>query len=91
MQNMIPYRDYSVRQVAARLSPQWNQLDLSADHVGFAVDRVTLRHAPLPQILQSSCLYHSTKGGLVVAQFIEALHYKWEGCRFDSRWCHRNF
>jgi hypothetical protein len=25
-----------------------------------------------------------------VAQFIEALRYKPEGCRFDSRWHHSN-
>jgi hypothetical protein len=26
-----------------------------------------------------------------VAQLVEALHYKPEGCGFDSRWCHWNF
>jgi hypothetical protein len=26
----------------------------------------------------------------VVAQLGEALHYKPEGCRFDSRWCYWN-
>ena len=29
--------------------------------------------------------------GLVVVQLVEALHYKPEGSRFDSRWCHWNF
>jgi RimJ/RimL family protein N-acetyltransferase len=24
-------------------------------------------------------------------QLVEALHYKLEGCRFDSWWCHWNF
>jgi len=26
-----------------------------------------------------------------VAQLVEALHYKPQGCGFDSRWCHWNF
>jgi hypothetical protein len=26
-----------------------------------------------------------------VAHLVDALRYKPEGCRFDSRWCHRNF
>ena len=26
-----------------------------------------------------------------VAQVVEALRYKPEGCGFDSRWCHWNF
>ena len=29
--------------------------------------------------------------GYVVAQLVEALHYKPESCRFNSRWCHWNF
>jgi len=29
--------------------------------------------------------------GHAVAQLVEALRYKSEGCGFDSRWCHRNF
>jgi len=29
--------------------------------------------------------------GHVVAQLVEALHYKSEGHGFDSRWCHWNF
>ena len=29
--------------------------------------------------------------GYVVAQLVEALSYKPEGRRFDSRWCHWNF
>jgi len=27
-------------------------------------------------------------GTLLVAQLVEALRYKPEGCGFDSRWCH---
>jgi hypothetical protein len=30
-------------------------------------------------------------GTLLVAQLVEALHYKPEGRGFDSRWCHWNF
>ena len=30
-------------------------------------------------------------GGHAVAQLVEALRYKPEGCGFDSRWCHWNF
>jgi len=30
-------------------------------------------------------------GGHAVAQLVEALRYKSEGCRLDSRWCHWNF
>jgi len=29
--------------------------------------------------------------GHAVAQLVEALRYKPEGCGFDSRWCHWNF
>jgi hypothetical protein len=29
--------------------------------------------------------------GQAVAQLVEALRYKSEGCGFDSRWCHWNF
>ena len=29
--------------------------------------------------------------GHEVAQLVEALCYKPEGCGFDSRWCHWNF
>jgi hypothetical protein len=28
---------------------------------------------------------------ICVAQLVEALHYKLEGLRFDSQWCHWNF
>jgi hypothetical protein len=28
---------------------------------------------------------------MVVAQLVEALRYKPEGCGFDFRWCHWNF
>ena len=34
---------------------------------------------------------HHKLGGYVVAQSVEALCYKLEGCRFDSRWCHWKF
>jgi hypothetical protein len=27
----------------------------------------------------------------VVAQLVEAVRYKLEGCCLDSRWCHQNF
>jgi hypothetical protein len=35
-------------------------------------------------------LFRQHPGGTVhaVAQLIEALHYKPEGCGFDSPWCH---
>jgi hypothetical protein len=33
----------------------------------------------------------ATGQGHVVAQLVEALRYKPEHCRFDSRWCHWNF
>ena len=29
--------------------------------------------------------------GQAVAQLVEALRYKLEGCGFDSRWCHWSF
>jgi hypothetical protein len=29
--------------------------------------------------------------GKAVAQLVEALRYKPEGCEFDSRWCHCKF
>jgi len=37
--------------------------------------------------------YHSTSQTEehVVVQMVEALHYKLEGHRFDSQWCHWNF
>ena len=31
------------------------------------------------------------KMGHAVAQLVETLRYKLEGCGFDSRWCHWNF
>jgi hypothetical protein len=31
------------------------------------------------------------KQGQAVVQLVEALHYKLEGRRIDSRWCHWNF
>jgi hypothetical protein len=34
---------------------------------------------------------HQINVGHVVAQLVEALRYKLEGCGFDSRWCQRNF
>jgi hypothetical protein len=30
-------------------------------------------------------------GTLLVAQLVEALRYKLEGCGIDSQWCHWNF
>ena len=53
----------------------------------------------LPSVLIScqfsSLLDHLTKLlyalGYLVVQLVEALHYKMEGPRFNSRWCHRNF
>jgi hypothetical protein len=33
----------------------------------------------------------SHSGGHAVAQFVETLRYKMEGCGFDSRWCHWYF
>jgi hypothetical protein len=33
----------------------------------------------------------SSQSGHVVAQLVEALHYKSEGHGFNSRWCHWNF
>ena len=33
----------------------------------------------------------SKTGEHAVAQLVEALGYKPEGCGFDSRWCHWNF
>ena len=32
--------------------------------------------------------YYEIAGTLLVAQLVEALRYKQEGGRFDSRWCH---
>jgi hypothetical protein len=34
---------------------------------------------------------HICMWGDVVAQLVEALHYKPEGCWFDSQWCQWNF
>jgi len=36
-------------------------------------------------VTQGICLVGDT-----VAPLVEALHYKPEGCRFDSGWCHWN-
>jgi hypothetical protein len=46
---------------------------------------VVLAH--LPEILTSITCFR----GHAVAQLVEALRYKSEGRRFDSRWCHWNF
>jgi hypothetical protein len=37
-------------------------------------------------IMPNYSALHNTK-----AQLVEALHYKPEGCRFNSQWCHWNF
>jgi hypothetical protein len=38
------------------------------------------------------CIAHaSSRGTLLVAQLVQALRYKPEGRRFDSRWSHWNF
>jgi hypothetical protein len=37
------------------------------------------------------CQYSKSGGTLLVAQLVEALRYKPEGCGFDSQWCHWNF
>jgi hypothetical protein len=44
-------------------------------------------------LLCCAVLWPSTIGGRghTVAQLVEALRYKSEGCGFDSRWCHGNF
>jgi len=36
-------------------------------------------------------LFLITCVGHAVAQLVEALRYKPEGCGFDSGWCHLNF
>ena len=36
-------------------------------------------------------LNYSSMGGYAVAQLVEGLRYKSEGCGFDSRWCHWTF
>jgi len=47
--------------------------------------------------LHTNAQYHNlkdhylNKGGHMVAQLVETLRYKPEGCGFDSRWCHWNF
>jgi len=38
---------------------------------------------------KNECYNQST--GIAVAQLVEAMRYKPEGRRFDSRWCHWNF
>jgi hypothetical protein len=40
------------------------------------------------QVLHVECTWYSTKLEHAVAQLVEALRYKQEGCGFDSRWCH---
>ena len=49
----------------------------------------------LPKICEhsfsSSYSIETHRGTLLVVQLVEALRYKWEGCGFDSRWCHWNF
>ena len=42
----------------------------------------------LIQFVQAIWLFEGT---LLVAQLVEALRYKSEGCGFDSLWCHWNF
>jgi hypothetical protein len=45
-----------------------------------------------PIAIASLRLSDGLKGGtLLVAQLVEALHYKPESRGFDSRWCHWNF
>jgi hypothetical protein len=35
--------------------------------------------------------YMGGGGGVAVAQLVESLHYKLEGCGFDARWGHQIF
>jgi len=42
----------------------------------------------LIQFVQAIWLFEGT---LLVAQLVEALRYKSEGCGFDSLWCHWKF
>jgi len=42
-------------------------------------------------VITALLMYILLWGTLLVAQLVEALRYKSEGRRFDSRWCHRNF
>ena len=44
-----------------------------------------------PLLLRQLQTSFSLNRGHVVAQLVEALHYKPEGRGFDSRWCHWNF
>jgi hypothetical protein len=43
------------------------------------------------RVLLFRVLYCANPSAHVVAQLVEALRYKPEGRRFDSRWCHWNF
>ena len=45
----------------------------------------------VPLIDHCTLWQYSKGGGHAVAQLVEALRYKLEGRRFDSRWCHWNF
>jgi len=41
--------------------------------------------------LKNSGGCHDCMGTHAVAQLVDALRHKSEGCGFDSRWCHWNF
>ena len=63
--------------MAVHLLPLWALVALSKLNIIF--------------ILLTYLCIHSVRGTLLVAQMVEALRYKSEGRRFDSRWCHWNF
>jgi len=46
------------------------------------------RQIPVVTVFQGNVMKNL---GHAVAQLVEALTYKPEGCGFDSRWCHWNF
>jgi hypothetical protein len=60
------------------------------------LDRLKEMHTTEPLVRGSSAFnvlnaVTLLSAGHAVAQLVEALRFKLEGCGFDSRWCHWNF
>ena len=49
------------------------------------------RHLLVHELIQIRIFFIYNTLGQAVEQLVEALRYKAEGRRFDSRWCHCNF
>jgi hypothetical protein len=65
----------------------------TAEGRNFIFSRTTYLFIKLIVVLRNECgnKEDEGEGGHAVALLVEALHYKLEGHRLNSQWCHWNF